>query len=441
MDLPKINIPLDRLSPGHVAIYGPTESGKTQYAMKLIKEVIRPDHIVVFLGSEDRTWANAMGGEIECHGKLKPLEFDPVIAKVRQQATARNATGRATIVVFDDYNTDINSTNSASYNQLFTAGRHCGIRIINMSQTAKGIGKDARGNVRYFFSLHMSNMEYVKDLAGFINIPYAEMQTQYNSIQGSRNVIVFDSKLRAIGLDNANNYGDPIVDNDVIAVVPRGNGQRFGNGMQMNGMPGQQMQGQQMYGQQGMQGQRRNDMQANDSINAGMTRNVLNNGTYNDNSQIHFQNNIEVQKRIEMNLATQEITTQNYEFQRGMKARTERDEVFDLLMQYRRNKEEFMKICTVLARELQTASIAVAEDFPWHAQLFLDEHYPGNHYKQPPKALTLITENLELITAPTANNMVDTAARFASSAATKRKNDRSLIGQIIRNTPLRMLTE
>lgn len=426
------DIPVKELESGHIAIYGPTESGKTRYAKTLITQVLKPHNLIVFLGSIDKSWdvyktpTKLPATDYEMKGKVFD-DFDANIEKVLEECLIEHSEGRKTVIVFDDFNNKINTQTNTRYIELFTQGRHAGIRVINMSQSGAGIGKQSRGNIRYAALLYINNIDFVRGLSSFLNNNYARLSELMESIAGSRNVILIDCKYQDIVIDNSENYrvnipGTLAVAGEAPDIYNRLMGE-FDAGI--------------------MQPQRTENV-GNDTVgNVGSvgTKNVMNNGVYNDNTQINFQNNIEIKKRLELNRAEQNITVDNYKFQRTMKSMTEKDELYDLLMKYTRTHEEFVRCVTLLTTICKLDKNTILDNFAHYSQKFLDRYYPGAKYKAKNKVIETLTNNRDLITNPNVGNVGDLVLRGVVHVAKNNSRNTNLLGSIVRNTPVAFLLD
>jgi hypothetical protein len=142
---------------GHILIYGPTYSGKTYFCKYLIEQ-LKPENIYVFT-STPRAWK---GYELydDFDGNITKILTDSQYLFDNQEDERCNQ-----IVVFDDYNDKINTITNKKYKELFTGGRHKGIRVINLAQQSKAIGPTVRDNVKYVFTMALTSADEVKSIA------------------------------------------------------------------------------------------------------------------------------------------------------------------------------------------------------------------------------------------------------------------------------------
>lgn len=407
-------VPITNVDMGHIGIYGPTMSGKTTYAIAFIKHVLKPDRVYVFLGSPAKSWDAVVSSD----GFVLHKTFDKLKEVIE---TCTNDPESSTVVVFDDFNEQIN-TNSDKYTQLFAQGRHCGIRVINMSNTMKGIGKGAREQLRYVAMTYMNNLEMVKSLASnYLNNDQNRLHENLEVIKGSRNVLVIDTKFGDVIIDNANNYKKE--DNykgaaDIIE-IPRNN--RFYDQLTEYDNQWSTMNG------QGSQ----------TSVNPGM-RNIYNNGTYNDNSVINFQMNQQIKHDMEMNQWNIHKTKINYEHQRKMKRISERDQLYDLLMKSFFTHEDKRRIIEILRDQCNVGCID-ATNWKHYAGKFMKHYYPNVKWVAREGKLNLLTENVNLISNPTRESLTETLYTGAMTVVRNNKKEDNILGQVIRHTPLAKL--
>ena len=143
MSFKKIN-----LEQGHILVYGQTMSGKTFFT-KHILDVLKPDNIYVFTTTNDWTDYNNYHNFNRISTILNEIEYSE----------------GSNIIVFDDFNDQINTSTDKHYIELFTRGRHKNIRVINLAHNSKAIGPTVRANTRYVFMMSTINLEESNELA------------------------------------------------------------------------------------------------------------------------------------------------------------------------------------------------------------------------------------------------------------------------------------
>jgi Cdc6-like AAA superfamily ATPase len=126
----------DFKAPGHVCVYGGTATGKTVFMKYLIDKYTSDKSIVHIFSTSVYQW----------------LEYPNVytnwsdITKVKQIA----AGNKETLVILDDFNDIVDTIHDKKYIELFTRGRHLGIRVLTVAHKPTSIGKDARESRVYW---------------------------------------------------------------------------------------------------------------------------------------------------------------------------------------------------------------------------------------------------------------------------------------------------
>lgn len=141
---------------GHCIVYGQTFSGKTYFTKHLIKQ-LNPDNVYVFTTSP-HDWVGYETYD-NFENNIKNILVNSKASKDPNSHECKN------IVVFDDFNSEINTSQNKAYNELFTSGRHYGIRVINLAQQSKHIGPTVRSNARYIFIMAIVKEDELKKLA------------------------------------------------------------------------------------------------------------------------------------------------------------------------------------------------------------------------------------------------------------------------------------
>ena len=185
---------------GHIIVYGDTNSGKTYYTKYLIKD-IRPKKTYVFAGVMDQ-WL-----DIKTAGLYDT--FDNIKEIVEYCKENKNKVKRENkfIIVFDDFNKRINTQTNQDYLNLFTEGRHSGIRVINLAHHVQDIGPVVRNNARYivFTKMPTDELKRIADL--FYDGKYQEIvKAQHNTKQYT--VCVLDKRNKELQTDLACNTSD-----------------------------------------------------------------------------------------------------------------------------------------------------------------------------------------------------------------------------------------
>ncbi len=153
---------------GHFIVFGPTGSGKTQYTKHLLDQ-LKPEKIYVFAG-EPSQWMN------NNNQKKYLVQTDPfqtacenIISYGSDKMAKKRAEGSSVdpflVVVFDDYNDEINTAHDENYKKFYTQGRHMGIRVINLAHYTRAIGPVARANAKYVAVMCTTPEDEIKSIA------------------------------------------------------------------------------------------------------------------------------------------------------------------------------------------------------------------------------------------------------------------------------------
>jgi hypothetical protein len=135
---------------GHIIIYGPTMCGKTLYAQYVINK-IKVKKTYVFTRTP-RDWPQT-STRVLCDGN-----FEEEVTKMYEECESYmdekykedpQYAQCPFAVVFDDYATVINMTSNKAFIDLWTRGRHAGMRIISLAHQFSSIGPSIRANSAY----------------------------------------------------------------------------------------------------------------------------------------------------------------------------------------------------------------------------------------------------------------------------------------------------
>lgn len=140
---------------GHIIVYGDTNSGKTYYTRYLVNK-LHPKKVFVYAGVPDQ-WIDSGTHNLENVFDT----FDNIKEIVNYCKEKKNKVKRENkfIIIFDDFNKRINTQTNQDYLNLFTEGRHAGIRVINLAHHVQDIGPVVRNNARYIIFTKMPNDE------------------------------------------------------------------------------------------------------------------------------------------------------------------------------------------------------------------------------------------------------------------------------------------
>lgn len=195
----------------HMVVFGETFSGKTYYTKHLINK-LNPTKIFVFTGSPHE-WNDLIVNNVPAN--VYTDSFDENTTKMIAECTEIMNTERLKpdfephcphVVVFDDFNEEINTKTNELYKSLYTRGRHYGIRVINLAHQSHAIGPLARANARYIFILSSTSETELEELAGLF---YGKMHLQLKNIasnayaENKYNCIIIDKRTKQHVIDCA----------------------------------------------------------------------------------------------------------------------------------------------------------------------------------------------------------------------------------------------
>lgn len=212
----------------HFIIFGETFSGKTYYTKYLLEEKIKPKKIFVFTASPHE-WnrfrpdiTTIYEDNFDENANRIMIDHKAIIDEERSQCIAvgkEYVSHTPYVVLFDDFNEQINTKTNDIYKQLFTRGRHSGIRVINLAHTAKAIGPSARANAIMYVIMAATSDAEIEALAEmcFENNHTAlkrACRAQYEL--NPFNVIIINKRKKTLNIDCA---PAPVVNEHDINVV------------------------------------------------------------------------------------------------------------------------------------------------------------------------------------------------------------------------------
>jgi hypothetical protein len=158
---------------GHFIVFGATGSGKTYYAKHLIK-TLKPKKVFVFAGEQYQwdmagyTVMNKGEDSFETSAEKIVTECSDHMKKLREEAAKAGEELESScpfVVVFDDFNDEINTAHNEHYKRMYTKGRHNGIRVINLAHYTHAIGPVARANAKYIAMMCTMPEDEIKTIA------------------------------------------------------------------------------------------------------------------------------------------------------------------------------------------------------------------------------------------------------------------------------------
>lgn len=156
----------------HFAVFGMTGSGKTFMTKCFIRVYLgcEPTETVIFT-SQEREWGD--------YPHVMPWDKDNVedMKKMLQDKNMITEDRKFPYtVVFDDVNNIINTNQDPTYKELFTSGRHNGIRCINLAHDNKATGKTALTNVHVIMVMGSGDKTIFNKVFMDAGLTYPQMQ-------------------------------------------------------------------------------------------------------------------------------------------------------------------------------------------------------------------------------------------------------------------------
>lgn len=152
---------------GHIIVYGDTASGKTYYTKYLI-DIINPKKTYIYAGVPDQ-WEKTFKNVYDNFDNIKEIVD---ICKEKKNKIKRE---NKFIIVFDDFNKRINTQTNQDYLNLFTEGRHAGIRVINLAHHVQDVGPSVRNNARFIVFTKMPDDELRRIADTFYDKKYIDI--------------------------------------------------------------------------------------------------------------------------------------------------------------------------------------------------------------------------------------------------------------------------
>jgi hypothetical protein len=326
----------DFKAPGHVCVYGGTATGKTVFMKYLIDKYTSDKSIVHIFSTSVYQW----------------LEYPNVytnwsdITKVKQIA----AGNKETLVILDDFNDIVDTIHDKKYIELFTRGRHLGIRVLTVAHKPTSIGKDARESLLYAITGFSSNIDYITELSRFYF--GGDTAKLHKLIQQAKNYtfLVINKRTGDVFTDRATLPDDSIQSTD----------------NQLNENADKLM---------GCENNMGNTVAGASTIN--------NSGTYLDNSKnltnFNIQNNIEVKQIYERNVVNNQIKEVNYIHAKKMERMREKDELKDLCLKLYKEKKDIERQIYLLNKFCNVSCVA-HRNIEAYSKSYMEHYFPDNRY-------------------------------------------------------------
>lgn len=350
----------------HTLVFGNTGSGKSHWLRYFLKKCmlqldISKSNIFVFVAQisayqwEERGYNTYTEWDLDKINEIKDISLG-AFNKQTQMGGA--------IIVFDDFNEEINTRQNDDLVALYTTSRHVGIRMISVSHSFSSVGNKIRDNIAYavIMSSVGSKIDMVQNLSKlYLGGDVKKLRDALKQLQDIEFSCLIIDKKGKLYYDKApkedESTGEPCSTSNAIEPY---------------------------------QLQRKSNTEINPSmldknkLNMGVS-NVLNNsGVYNDASstQYNISNNVNIQSEKQMMVWQHQKSIINYNFQKKFNLLQERDRLKGLLVKYPKSRNDINNIINLLRTFCQTTKIN-SINYEQYGNRFLQHYYPECHLQIP----------------------------------------------------------
>lgn len=327
---------------GHICIYGGTSTGKTVFMKYLIDKYINAgkyndDEIYIFSTSTYQ-WDGYKNVCTEW-GDLKEVKN-----KVLKSTNKRG------LVVLDDFNDIIDTVHDKRYIELFTRGRHIGIRVMTVAHKPTSIGKDARESLLYAITGFSSNIDYINELSKYFygnqNNKLQQLLREGNR-KGPYTMLIINKRTEQTFTDKAP-YSVDSINTDTQNTPYDSN----------------------------------NYSDTPNSINAGVqnTKNCVYDQSKNM-TNYNINNKIEINQMFQRNEANNRLKEINYQHNKKMRLLREKEECYSLCLKTIKKEEDIMRQIDLLNQFCQVSCVN-RFNLENYSTSFMNHYYPEVNYRE-----------------------------------------------------------
>jgi hypothetical protein len=367
----------------HMIVFGETFSGKTYYTKHILNVLDPPpEKIYVFTGSPhewDDPKYKVYKDNFDENAKAVVTECSVVMDEYRKNPNFESYCPH--VVIFDDFNEEINTKTNETYKSLYTRGRHYGIRVINLAHQSKAIGPLARANARYIFILSSTSEAELENLSELF---YGRSHLHLKKIVSEAytankyNCVVLDKRTKKYAVDKAPAVSkitrcvdsDSETDIEIDVQLPQ-------NAALMNpvnatyyGVGNPYPQGLQNHGPQN------SGSQITNHIGGKTAHNMYDNSTNNFN----VNHNIKMNQLVETNNTHNEIKLQNLKFEAKLKLREDVFIVGEIINKPFKTLAEKEKLIKTMNRTLRPEPPFTIMDYEEGIPIFMKTYF-GQKYE------------------------------------------------------------
>jgi hypothetical protein len=366
----------DLQADGHICIYGGTSTGKTVFMKYLIEKYISAgeysrDEIYIFSTSTYQ-WENYTNVYTEWN-QLKDVK----------EIVARNTNKRG-LIVLDDFNDTIDTIHDKKYIELFTRGRHIGLRVMTVAHKPTSIGKDARESLLYAITGFSSNKDYISELSKYF---YGNQCNKLQNLlregkeKGDYTMLVINKRTENTFTDKA---PSPRKDNMVVwsGEDTDDTGSHTGENWDSN--------------------------ESGNSNNLGVqnTKNCVN-----DNSRnmvnYNINNQMEINQMFIRNDANNKISEDNFKHKQKMRLKHEKEECHGLCMKTIKQENDIQRQVDLL-NKFCSVSCVNRYNIEDYSEAFMNNYYPSVNYKK--TTVKMLGNNYGLLKSYKENDYVPIAS-------------------------------
>lgn len=365
----------------HMVVFGETFSGKTYFTKYLINR-LAPTKVYVFTGSPHE-WDDPQY-------TVYTDSFDENAAKMIEECTKVMGEERKKpdfepycphVVVFDDFNEEINTRTNELYKSLYTRGRHYGIRVVNLAHQSHAIGPLARANARYVFCMSSTSETELEELA---NLFYGKMHLQLKNIarkaysENKYNCVVIDKRSKQHVIECAPNINvrenkflkefnieiDTEIPNDALIAQNPALATYHGVGSMVPPVAGGPV----------------------SNIGTKSAHNLYDNSTNNFN----VNHNIKMKQLIEANNVHNDIKMQNMMFEVKLKLREDVLSVRDIIHKPFKTPQEKEKLVHTMNKTLRPSPPFTLLDYEEGIPMFMEKYFKESYNINKPRTTALV---------------------------------------------------
>lgn len=355
---------------GHICIYGGTSTGKTVFMKYLIDKYIKAkkyniDEIYIFSTSP-----------------YQFSEYKQVFTEWNDLKDVKNkilkSPNKRGFIILDDFNDIIDTIHDRRYVELFTRGRHIGIRVMTVAHKPTSIGKDARESLLYAITGFSSNIDYISELSKYF---YGNQSGKLMTLlregkkKGPYTMLVINKRTEETFTDVA-----PNPDQDFLSTLNT-QGSEI---LDTDQLP-----------------------QETNSINAGVqnTKNCL----YDQSKNMvnyNINNKIEINQMFQRNEANNRLKEINYIHNKKMQLFREKEECYSLCLKTIKTEEDIHRQIDLLNKFCQVSCINRI-NLESYAKEFMNHYFPKVQYRE--TSIKKIGNNYGLIKSINDSNYVPVA--------------------------------